>query len=125
MTRSTFEGYLWLIFVDLMMRLGSICILHRFVRNYQTRIQPSGSSHSSAILCRAMDFACAFYPTRVLCLQRSAATSLMLRRHGWHAQVVIGATTIPFKSHAWVEVNGVVVSDKPYMRDMYQVLDLL
>jgi hypothetical protein len=72
-----------------------------------------------------MDIACALYPKRVLCLQRSAATLFLLRRHGWDATLVIGAQTVPFKSHAWVELNGAVVSDKPYMREMYQVLELL
>jgi transglutaminase superfamily protein len=42
----------------------------------------------------------------VLCLQRSAATTLLLRRHGWDAEMVIGAKLLPFQSHAWVEVNG-------------------
>ena len=30
---------------------------------------------------------------------------------------------MPFKAHAWVEVAGVVVNDKPYMPEMYAVLD--
>jgi hypothetical protein len=29
----------------------------------------------------------------------------------------------PFRSHAWVEIDGVVVNDKPYMLDIYQILD--
>jgi hypothetical protein len=32
--------------------------------------------------------------------------------------MVIGAQTIPFTSHAWVEVD-----DKPYMPEIYQVLE--
>jgi hypothetical protein len=38
--------------------------------------------------------------------------------------MVLAAQTLPFKAHAWVEVDEVVVSDKPYMREIYQVLDL-
>jgi hypothetical protein len=70
-----------------------------------------------------MDLACVFYPKSVLCLQRSAATTLLLRRHGIRAELVIGAQMLPFKSHAWVEVEGTVVNDKPYMREIYQVLE--
>ena len=58
-----------------------------------------------------------------MCLQRSAATTLLLRRHGLHAELVIGAQILPFKSHAWTEIGGVVVNDKPYMMDIYRVLE--
>ena len=34
-----------------------------------------------------------------------------------------GVQKLPFKAHAWVEVDGRVVNDKPYMREMYTVLD--
>ena len=74
-------------------------------------------------VCSAVDRACVWYRKEVLCLQRSAATTCLLRRHGVPAQLVIGAQQIPFKAHAWVEVDGRVVNDKPYMREMYQVLE--
>jgi hypothetical protein len=72
-----------------------------------------------------MDLACVFFPKRVLCLQRSAATTLLLRRYGIQAEMVIGAQMLPFKSHAWVESAGVVINDRPYMREIYQVLESL
>jgi hypothetical protein len=59
----------------------------------------------------------------VLCLQRSAATIILLRRHGWQAEMVIGAQLLPFQSHAWVEIGGNVVNDKPYINQIFQVLD--
>jgi hypothetical protein len=37
--------------------------------------------------------------------------------------MMIGAQQMPFRAHAWVEVDGHVVNDKPYMREMYAVLD--
>jgi hypothetical protein len=46
-----------------------------------------------------------------------------LRKHGVRAEMVIGAQMRPFRSHAWVEVNGAVVNDKPYMREIYQILE--
>ena len=48
---------------------------------------------------------------------------VLLKRHGVPAQMMIGAQQMPFKAHAWVEVDGRVVNDKPYMREMYAVLD--
>ncbi len=70
-----------------------------------------------------MDLACVFYFKRVLCLQRSAATTLLMRRHGIGVQMFTGAQIIPPEFHAWVEVNGIVVNDKPYMRDIYQIFE--
>jgi hypothetical protein len=74
-------------------------------------------------ICGAMDVACVVYPRQVLCLQRSAATACLLRKYGVPAQMVIGVQKLPFRAHAWVEVDGRVVNDKPYMREMYTVLD--
>ena len=58
-----------------------------------------------------------------MCLQRSATTVLLLRRYGWNAEMVIGAQGVSLKSHAWVEIAGTIVNDKPYMLDIYQVLE--
>ncbi len=63
------------------------------------------------------------YWKQALCLQRSAATACLLKRYGVPAQMVIGARQIPFKAHAWVEVDGRVVNDKLYMPEIYAVLD--
>jgi hypothetical protein len=35
---------------------------------------------------------------------------------------VIGVQHLPFIAHAWVELNGSVVNDKPYMPQIYSVL---
>jgi hypothetical protein len=48
---------------------------------------------------------------------------LLLRRHGVAAEMVIGAQILPFKSHAWVEVDRAVVNDTPYIEEIYQVLE--
>jgi Transglutaminase-like superfamily len=74
--------------------------------------------------CSATDMACLWYWKEVLCLQRSATTACLLRRLGIEGKMVIGVQQIPFKAHAWVEVDGRVVNDKPYMREAYAVLDV-
>ena len=74
-------------------------------------------------VCSAVNTACIWYWKEVLCLQRSAATTCLLRRFGVPAQMVIGAQRIPFRAHAWVEVDGRVVNDKPYAPEKYAVLD--
>ena len=74
-------------------------------------------------VCTAVDVACIWYWKEVLCLQRSATTTYLLKRYGIHAEMIIGAQQMPVKAHAWVEVDGRVVNDKPYMRKIYAVLD--
>jgi hypothetical protein len=97
--------------------------LHRIVRQEPVRSPDSMQQVPNAALCRAMDFACVFYFKRLLCLQRSVATTVLLRRHGWSAELVIGTQMLPFRSHAWCEIKGSVVNDKPYMADKYAVLE--
>lgn len=74
-------------------------------------------------ICRAVDLACVFYFKEVRCLQRSAATTMLLRRSGLSAEMVLGVQTCPFRAHAWVELAGRVVNDKAYTPAMYTVMD--
>ena len=107
------------------MQLKDLPSLHRLVRSREVNSAARSCSDSVDQLCKAMVLACVFYPKRVLCLQRSAATTLLLRCHGWPAELVIGVQIVPFKSHAWVEVDETVVNDKPYMLEIYSPLERL
>lgn len=115
------QSYLLLVRIDLMMRFRSFESIHELLRT--RRVSARGPVIGIERICQAIDLACVFYVKPVLCLQRSAAAAVLLRRHGWKAQMIIGAQLIPFKSHAWVEVDGNVVNDKPYMHEIYSVLD--
>ena len=75
-----------------------------------------------ADVVRAVNLACAFYFKKVLCLQRAAVTTCLLRKAGIPAELVIGVQTLPYCAHAWVEVEGAVVNDKSYTPQMYSVL---
>jgi len=116
------RAYLRLIQFDLCLARGNLQALYDKVRTYTTAKVPT-SADSTERICSAIDMACIWYWKEVLCLQRSAATACLLKRHGVPAQMVLGAQQMPFKAHAWVEVHGRVVNDKPYMREMYAVLD--
>jgi hypothetical protein len=123
MKRHVIESWLLLLYFEFIMRFRGFKALNGIVRKEEVGRKRTLKPPGSVDLCRAMDLACVFYFTRVLCLQRSAATTLLLRRHGLEAEMVIGAQLVPFKSHAWVEIEGAVVNDKPYMLDIYQVLE--
>jgi len=123
MKRIVLESWFLLLYFDGIMHSRNFKRLHRIVEKEMVRPTTSDSLISVENLSRAMDYACVFYFSRVLCLQRSSATTLLFRRHGWSAELVIGAQMLPFRSHAWCEINGNVVNDKPYMLDVYTVLE--
>jgi hypothetical protein len=96
--------------------------LYHEVRNFPIS-QETPSLDAIERICSAVDMACIWYWKQALCLQRSAATACLLKRYGVPAQLVIGARQIPFRAHAWVEVDGRAVNDKLYTPEMYAVLD--
>lgn len=120
--KSVIESWLLLFYFDWLMRFRGFERVHSVVREAKVRIA-TRTEPSQVSLCHGIDLACVFYFKRVLCLQRSAATTVLLRRHGWKAEMVIGAQLLPFQSHAWVEIDGCVVNDKPYIAEMFQVLE--
>jgi hypothetical protein len=123
MNQLVIESWLLLLYFEVVMRFRSFRELHEIVREEKVRKANGSMPSSTAELCHALDLACVFYFKKVMCLQRSAATTLLLRRHGQDAEMVIGAQMLPFKSHAWVEVRGAIVNDRPYMLDIYCVLE--
>jgi len=116
------KAYWKLLAFDLQLSHGSFSALYEKVRTYPVAKRPTKTNAVERV-CSAMDMACIWYWKRVLCLQRSAATACLLKAYGIPAQMVIGAQQLPFKAHAWVEVGGHVVNDKPYTSEMYAVLD--
>jgi hypothetical protein len=123
MKRLILESWCLLLYIEWALRFREFHTLYRIVR--EEPVVPTASIRLAAKeeLCRAVDYACVFYFKRVFCLQRSLATALLLRRHGWKAEMVLGVQTLPFKSHAWVEVDGVVVNDTPNISTRYSVLE--
>ena len=116
------RAYLRLIQVDFYLARGDFQALYNKVRNCPIRKKPSSPNPIERI-CAAVDMACIWYWKEALCLQRSAATACFLKRFGIPAQLVIGTQQLPFKAHAWVEVDGRVVNDKPYTPEIYAAID--
>ena len=116
------RAYLKLILFDCYLLRGNFKALHNKVRRYPLCKKPLTSGAAERV-CAATDMACIWYWKEVLCLQRSAATACLLKACGVPAEMMIGVQQLPFKSHAWVEVGGQVVTDKPYMREMYAVIE--
>jgi prolyl oligopeptidase len=122
MNRLVAEALLYLMRTEWYMQRHGIEPLHDHLSRLPSSSEKSHRSTSQQI-CRAADIACVLYFKRVLCLQRSAATTMLLRKYGYPAEFVIGARIIPFKSHAWVELDGSVINDKPYISQLYRELE--
>jgi hypothetical protein len=122
MSLLVLKAYMKLIHFDLYLARGNFAALYDKVRSYPT-CKAEAPADTIERICSAVDMACIWYWKEALCLQRSAATACLLKKNGVPAQMVIGAQHMPFKAHAWVEVDGRVVNDKPYIPEMYAVLD--
>lgn len=122
MLKELIHSWWLLLSLETDLRRGAFASVHRRIQRSAVKKRPS-SATAIADLCHRMDVACVFYPKAVLCLQRSAATTILLRRNGWRAELVLGVQIVPFQSHAWVEVDGAVVNDKPYVREIFEVME--
>lgn len=122
MSLLVWQAYLTLLRFDLYLARGDFAGLHAKVRGCACAERQPGAD-TVRVVCSTVDKACIWYWKEVRCLQRSAATAYLMKRRGVPAQMVIGTQQIPFRAHAWVEVDGIVVNDKPYTREIYAVLD--
>lgn len=122
MSSLVLQAFLKLIYFDFYLARGNFAALYQKVRNHPVG-RPLTVPDVIDEVCAAVDIACIWYWKEVLCLQRSAAATCLLKSYGVPAQMILGAQQMPFKAHAWVEVDGCVVNDKPYVQEMYAVLD--
>ena len=116
------QAYWKLVLFDFYIGHRNFSALYARVRNLSTADKLAAPDAVNRV-CEAVDMAAIWYWKEALCLQRSAATACLLKEQGVSATMVIGAQQLPFRAHAWVEVNGRIVNDKPYMREIYTVLD--
>lgn len=94
--------------------------MHQFVSNWRvSRVRVTGDAVDQ--VCKAVNYACVWYPKQVLCLQRSATTTCLMRHCGVPATMVMGAQILPFKAHAWTEVNCRAVNERRDVQSIYRV----
>jgi len=116
----TWKAFIALLGFDVLGFSRNFAKMHRFVssRKVSPRLAAPDAVHR---VCDAVNNACVWYPKRVLCLQRSAVVTCMLRRYGVPAQLVMGAQKVPFKAHAWTEVDGRAVNERNDVQKKYGV----
>jgi len=118
----TMHAWLGLLVFD-MTRLAGFARLCAWLRCRRVRSRVSIASTADVVW--SVDEACVWYVKRAACLQRSVVATWLLRRQGIAAEMVIGCRPLPFESHAWVEVDGRVVNDRPQYQRAFTVLDRL
>lgn len=115
-------AFLGLTVINIMLKLVSFSAFYHAVKRWPVSGK-NGDPEAVSPVCDAVDKATTWYPKQAMCLQRSAVATCLLRSCGLPAQMVIGCRKIPFKSHAWAELYGLVVNDKKKVQEFYQVLD--
>ncbi|HWF86819.1 MAG TPA: lasso peptide biosynthesis B2 protein [Vicinamibacterales bacterium] len=119
----TVQAWLGLVAFDLAL-LAGFAHVHQWLKHFSPRVRHTIHSSAEDIVW-AVDEACVWYVKRAPCLQRSVIAVWLLRRDGLRAELVIGYRPLPFESHAWVEVDGQVVNDRPQYQKFFTVLDRL
>jgi len=117
------RAYSKLVRFDRYLARGDFAGLYRAVRMAPCT-QKSADTNVMDRICRNVDLACIWYWKEVLCLQRSAATTCLLRNFGIPARMILGVQQTPFRAHAWVEADGQVINERHYIRDLYKVIDI-
>jgi hypothetical protein len=116
-----FDAFFEIVRYEIILRIcGSGRILRQLRRQSVSR-KPSTPQIEESI-CDAVLLATCFHWKPVLCLQRSVCTARLLRAHGIEGRVVIGYRSLPFFSHAWVEVGGRVVYGSPAYKQQLRPL---
>ena len=63
-----------------------------------------------------------YVPARIICLERSLALYLILRRRGLSPHMCIGVRPLPLVAHAWVELAGAPLNEDPDVTCGFPVL---
>ena len=106
-----FQGLFALLVYDILSTVRPFKAIHATVRGWKVA-NKSVAPDTIDRVCTAVNYVCVWYPKQALCLQRSFALTYLLRKHGVPALMVLGAQKLPFKAHAWVEVNGRAVNER-------------
>ena len=117
-----FQALFMLLAYDILSALCSFQTIYSMVRGWKVNGKAEGSDIVDRV-CTAVNYACVWYPKQALCLQRSFVTTYLLRKHGLSAHMVLGAQKLPFKAHAWVEVEGRAVNERSNVQATYAVWD--
>jgi hypothetical protein len=117
-----FRAMLMLLAYDILRVLCRFQTIYSLVKGWKVNNKPAESNVIDRV-CMAVNYACVWYPKQALCLQRSFVTTYLLRKNRIAARMVLGAQKLPFKAHAWVEVDGRAINERSNVQATYAVWD--
>jgi transglutaminase-like putative cysteine protease len=120
MSTLFFFSMLGLLAFDLLGFGRNFSTVYRFLRRSATADRTYPAEIVTRV-CQAVNLASVWYPKQVRCLQRSMVTTTLLRRWGVPAQMAVGVQNVPFKAHAWTEVNGHAINERNDVQKVYSV----
>jgi hypothetical protein len=118
----SFKAFLLLLAFDVLGYGRSFSRMHKLVEAWKASPHVP-TPETVELVCQAVNRARVWYPKRVLCLQASAVTTCLLRSYGVPSTMVIGSQVLPFKAHAWTEVNGRAVNERSDVQTLYLIWD--
>jgi len=122
----TLRALFWLFAYSFLLKTQGFRRIRRVVQCHPYESQKTDDTSYEKETCReictAVDRAQTYLLSQALCLQRSIVITRLLQERKLNAETVIAAHLMPFKSHAWVEVDGEVVSDSPNVQRYYDVV---
>jgi hypothetical protein len=122
----TLRALSWLLIYSLLLRTGGFRAIRKIVERkgkQLIKLSDNNSERETCFqICTAVDRAQVYLLRQALCLQRSIVITRLLQDCGIDAETVIAAHLMPFKSHAWVEIDGEVVNDSPNVKRYYDVV---
>jgi hypothetical protein len=117
-----FQAVFILFVYDILSSLCRFQTIYFMVRGWKVKSKSGGLDIIDRV-SMAVNYGCIWYPKQALCLQRSFVTTYLLRKRGVAAQMVLGAQKLPFKAHAWVEVDGRAINERSNAQATYAVWD--
>ena len=117
-----FRALFMLFAYDVLNTFSTFARIYKIVKRWTVAPKPPEDDAINRV-CTAVNYACIWYPKQVLCLQCPFVTAYLLRKKGVPAHMVLGAQKLPFKSHAWVEVDGRAINERSNVQATHAVWD--
>ena len=120
--RPTFAAWVAIVLAATVKATAGLPGLYSLVKASRLR-ERAGRGIDETRMCESVRTAAVMLPFSTHCLVRSVATVVLLRAAGRPAEMVIGCRQLPFAAHAWVEVDGLPVSEEHDPRQLYVEID--
>ena len=123
--RLYLEVYILFFLVNILLRLRGFRSTVRWLTHRFSDVQRRDNVRVDDMegVCETVDRVGLWYPGRMDCLPRSLVAFALLRAEGFPVDLCLGVTSVPsFESHIWLECDGWVLNDYPYVKEQYIVM---